>query len=130
MTCLFGAELPPSVLFGDKREYLEAKNQIFYRLGLDPNYFEQDWKNGEVNRRSRSPSPIRRLEESLLLVGRVNDNLSVNLDMTSQYSGVSNLDESVMSIRSSKVKHHFDTLSTKKQNLASILMQYGDRNDK
>ena len=83
MTCLFGVELPPPILFDEKRQYLEAKSQVILRLGLDPNYFENDWNNGEVNRKSRSPSPIRRLEESLLLVGRPLDNMSINFDLTS-----------------------------------------------
>jgi len=43
-TCLFGAESPPDVTFDDLQKYLEAKEKIFYRLGLDPFQFEEDWK--------------------------------------------------------------------------------------
>jgi len=35
MSCLFGCEPPPSCLFKTHHEYLEAKEAILYRLGLD-----------------------------------------------------------------------------------------------
>jgi hypothetical protein len=44
MTCLFGAEAPPRVVFKEVTEYLDAKNAVLYRLGLNPDGFEEDWK--------------------------------------------------------------------------------------
>ena len=35
LTCLFGAEVPPRIVFAHPEEYLEAKAAIYYRLGLD-----------------------------------------------------------------------------------------------
>lgn len=43
MTTLFGAELPPPILFNNNMEYLDAKCSIFYRLGLDPDSYMQDF---------------------------------------------------------------------------------------
>ena len=70
MSCLFGAEPPPNVMFKDHHEYIEAKVAILYRLGLDGALFEEDWKKGEIKCRSRSPSPIKRLEDSMFLAGQ------------------------------------------------------------
>jgi hypothetical protein len=69
MTCLFGAEPPPEVLFKDHHEYLDAKQAILYRLGLDTEGFEDDYRGGEIKVRTTSPSPIRRLEDSMFLKG-------------------------------------------------------------
>jgi DNA helicase MCM9 len=44
MSCLFGAEPPPPVIFRDHLEFLEAKTAILYRLGLDAELFQDDWK--------------------------------------------------------------------------------------
>ena len=43
MTCLFGADPPPDVVFKSHHDYLEAKEAILYRLALDPSSFEKDW---------------------------------------------------------------------------------------
>lgn len=74
MSCLFGAEPPPPVIFKDHLEFLDSKTAILYRLGLDAELFQEDWKKGEIKRRSRSPSPIKRLEDSMFMAG--------NLDLT------------------------------------------------
>lgn len=70
LTCLFGTEAPPSVMFKDHHEYLEIKNVILIRLGLDPSCFEEDWKKGEIQRALRIPSPIKRLEDSMFMSGK------------------------------------------------------------
>ena len=70
MTCLFGCDPPPPVLFKSNDEYLDAKNTIMMRLGLDPNCFQEDWKKGETSRIFKNPSPIKRLEDSMFLAGR------------------------------------------------------------
>ena len=90
-TCLFGAEPPPAVVFADVSQYLDVKNAVFYRLGLDTDDFQEDWQHGEIDKRERSPSPIRRLEESMFLAGR---DAGGGLDMTH----TSMLDESMMSL--------------------------------
>lgn len=78
MTCLFGSEPPPSVVFNNREDYIEAKTSILYRLGLDPACFEEDWNKGEIQRRSRSPSPIKRLEDTMMFMGG-RDNQSLDL---------------------------------------------------
>jgi hypothetical protein len=70
LTCLFGAEVPPRVVFESADEYLEAKTAVYYRLGLDADEPGNDCLNGEINKRDTSPSPIRRLEQSMLYAGR------------------------------------------------------------
>jgi DNA helicase MCM9 len=77
-TCLFGAEPPPNVIFKDHHEYLQAKDAVLYRLALDPKDFENDWKRGEIKCKSRSPSPIKRLENNMFLQNTSN----MDLDMT------------------------------------------------
>ena len=62
LTCLFGAEVPPRIVFTHSNEYLEAKTAIYYRLGLDGDLHMKDYLHGEINKRTQSPSPIRRLE--------------------------------------------------------------------
>lgn len=66
-TCLFGADPPPNVVFKSHHEFLQAKEAILYRLALDPQSFERDWRHGEIKCRSRSPSPIKRLESNMFL---------------------------------------------------------------
>lgn len=36
MSCLFGADPTPGVLFYDKRDYEQVRDNILYRLELDP----------------------------------------------------------------------------------------------
>lgn len=68
-------------------EYLDTKNAVFYRLGLDSRDFMEDWRKGEIDKGTRSPSPIRRLEETMFLAAKD----GVGLDLTM-------LDESIISL--------------------------------
>ena len=63
LSCLFGCQPTPSVLFLSEREYLNVKEAIFYRLGLDPGICNDDFEGGDTKKQAHSPSPIRRLEE-------------------------------------------------------------------
>ena len=62
------------------------KNTILYRLGLDFNDFQYDWNYGEIKQRSRSPSPIKRLEDSIFIATRTNQDSSYNFDINSSFS--------------------------------------------
>ena len=86
-TCLFGAEPTPPVNFQDEQDYIEQRDGIMFRLGLNPDEFTEDCQKRELAKKSRSPSPIKRIEMSMFLgEGARNFDLSV----TSQY----NLDDS------------------------------------
>lgn len=62
MSCLFGAESTPGVLFRDKQDYEQVRDNVLYRLELDP--FKLQGRPAETGKRSRTPSPIRRIEGS------------------------------------------------------------------
>lgn len=66
MTDLFGTDLP-GVCFRDKEEYLNVKNEVLYRLGLDPSSFSCEESKQELKRRCSTPSPVRRLEDSIFI---------------------------------------------------------------
>ena len=58
-------------------------------MGLDSDHFVYDWNNGEIKKRSRSPSPIKRLEDSIFIATRTNlDNsiYEINSSIGNQFS--------------------------------------------
>lgn len=61
-TCLFGCEPTPSVVFISQHHYTEIAADLLYRLELDPNKF-----NLPDQRRLRTPSPIRRMQDTHLV---------------------------------------------------------------
>lgn len=79
MTCLFGADVPPSVLFRDACEYEEIKELILHRLSLPLEAFTQDLDDGELDMHTHSPTPIKRLEQSFLISGKGNATLDLSM---------------------------------------------------
>lgn len=67
MTDLFHGDCLPSVLFESLDHYRAIRNDIVYKLGLDINAFEFYNERKETSRRSQTPSPLKRIEESLFL---------------------------------------------------------------
>jgi DNA replicative helicase MCM subunit Mcm2 (Cdc46/Mcm family) len=61
-SCLFGLEPTPSVIFNNVDDYHQIRDNIMTRLELDPTRLKNPKK--EVSRRCRTPSPIRRIEDS------------------------------------------------------------------
>lgn len=67
MTDLYQGELLPSVLFESKEDYQEVRNDLFYKLGLDVNSLSYNDEEDSLKKRNRTPSPIKRIEDSLYL---------------------------------------------------------------
>ena len=75
MSCLFGQEPTPSVIFEDYEDFCRTRDDILSRLELDPARFsERRTGQREVRRRAQTPSPIRRIEDthSMMFFGGVN----------------------------------------------------------
>jgi DNA helicase MCM9 len=62
VSCLFGFDKTPSVFFDNEVEYGEARDTVLCALELDLNKYSRQRRN-ETGKRSRTPSPIKRLEE-------------------------------------------------------------------
>jgi len=72
MSCLFGLEPTPPVIFIDKEDYFQIRDNILVRLDLDPTRFVKDHEHArEISHRCRTPSPIRRIEDtnSMMFLG-------------------------------------------------------------
>lgn len=67
MTDLYQGELLPSVLFESKEDYQVVRNDLFYKLGLDVNSLSYNDEEDSLKKRNRTPSPIKRIEDSLYL---------------------------------------------------------------
>jgi DNA replicative helicase MCM subunit Mcm2 (Cdc46/Mcm family) len=67
MTDLYKGEFLPSVLFENQEQYLTVRKDLLYKLGLDPNGFSLNEQADEMKKRQQTPSPIRRIEDSLYL---------------------------------------------------------------
>lgn len=71
----------PSVFFRDTDDYTEVKEELLYKLGLDPSTFTEENIKKDFKKRDRTPSPIKRLEDSLFINTGLN-----NMDTFSDYS--------------------------------------------
>jgi DNA replicative helicase MCM subunit Mcm2 (Cdc46/Mcm family) len=67
MTDLYHGEHLPSVLFENKEQYQSARNDLFYKLGLDINNLNYYDGEEDMKKRVKTPSPVRRIEDSLYL---------------------------------------------------------------
>lgn len=59
------------------------KNELLYRLGLDPNSFSKENNSDELKRRNCTPSPVRRLEDSMFIN---NNSCFYNYDLNSTFN--------------------------------------------
>ena len=76
MSCLFGTEPTPSVIFRNYDDFCQIKDNILSRLDLDHRKFDDRGSiNKEVCARPRTPSPIRKIEEenSMMCFGDANN---------------------------------------------------------
>ena len=83
MSCLFGTEPTPGVIFRDYDDFCSIRDNILCRLELDPSKFDDRNKfSREISKRPRTPSPIRRIEDtnSVMFFGGVNTSNIVHLD--------------------------------------------------
>ena len=62
MSCLFGFSEVPSVIFDTEFDYANARDLVLSALELDPSQLKNNHRR-DVRRASRTPSPVRRLEE-------------------------------------------------------------------
>ena len=88
MSCLFGGEMPPEILFNNEQEYLEARDQILIRLNIEPQNLNSDWDKGEIKKCTNMPSPIRKLEEkfNLAKVGNMDESSMSIFDQNSSFN--------------------------------------------
>lgn len=71
MSCLFGLEKVPSVMFKDEYDYAQIRDMVLMRLELDPYRFNKDSKRHGIDniKRCETPSPIKKMEaENSLLI--------------------------------------------------------------
>ena len=86
MSCLFGLEPTPSVLFRNEEDYCEIRDLVLSRLELDPIQVNQTAfkspcrgrasgnNDTDYARRRETPSPIRRIENNNVLFFNGNGN--------------------------------------------------------
>ena len=76
MSCLFGLEPTPSVLFENESDYCQIRDMVLSRLELDPQQVNQTGNSpgrgsgnqrADYARRRETPSPIRRIENNNVL---------------------------------------------------------------
>ena len=84
MTDLFRGECIPSVLFDSLDQYRSVRNDLIYKLGLDVSGFEDYDEGQEMKKRNLTPSPIRRIEDTLFLNNLQNFDLSMNAGALSE----------------------------------------------
>lgn len=101
MTQIFN-ELPP-VCFTSKDQYREVRNDLIYKLGLDIEAFANYDEKGELRKKCQTPSPIKRIEDSLFINNLQSFDLSMDMSSMSQ-------NEDAISVKSSS-QRSFSTLN-------------------
>ena len=108
MTQIFD-ELPP-VLFDSIAQYKMIRNELVYKLGLDYQTFGMEDESIELCKKCETPSPIRRIEDSLFFNNGLNlSNFDVN-SVLGEYSCLMSQDENSQFL----VNRSASALSTKK----------------
>lgn len=88
MTNLF-SEYLPSVLFDSKDQYIAARDYLLYKLGIDMSCLVDYDEPGELRKRCNTPSPIRRIEDSLYINNLQSFDLSMNASGMNDMSAMS-----------------------------------------
>lgn len=102
MTDLYNGGFLPPVIFDGKNQYREVRDDLLYKLGLDLRSFTDYDEEGELKKRRHTPSPIKRIEDSLFMNNLQSFDLS--FDMNSSYMSQTDDGKSCVSQNSSKAQ--------------------------